>query len=62
MTEDEMRQEGESRKARSIARLRIEGVPTIDHLPWIECDPSTISGTTGLHATRACDDKRHLRG
>ncbi len=42
MTEDEMRREGESRKARSIARLRIESVPTIDHLPWIECDPSTL--------------------
>ena len=42
MTEDEMRHEGESRKARSIARLRSESVPTIDHLPWIECDPSTL--------------------
>ena len=42
MTEEQMRVEGEVRKARSIARLRGEGIPTIDHLPWIECDPATI--------------------
>ena len=42
MTEDQIRQQGEARKARSIARLRREGVPTIEHLPRIECDPATI--------------------
>lgn len=42
MTEEQMRQAGEARKARSIARLKLENVPTIDHLPWIECDPAEL--------------------
>ena len=37
-----MRTQGDARKARSIARLRTEKVPTIEHLPWIECDPNTL--------------------
>jgi hypothetical protein len=42
MTEDQMRNAGEARKVRSIARLKADGVPTIEHLPWIECDPASI--------------------
>jgi len=42
MTDDQMRPQGESRKARSIAQLQRENVPTIAHLPWIECDPATL--------------------
>ncbi|MDB5357576.1 MAG: hypothetical protein JWN24_4029 [Phycisphaerales bacterium] len=42
MSEEQMRGEGEARKARSIARLTGEGVPIIDHLPWIECDPALV--------------------
>lgn len=44
MMEAEMRREGEARKARSMARLRREGVAVMEHLPWIECDPGTING------------------
>jgi hypothetical protein len=48
MTEDEMRKDGELRKARSIARLRAEGVPVIDHLPRIKCDPATIQSVDAI--------------
>ncbi len=43
-----MRPEGESRKARSIERLRREGVPVINHLPWIECDPTQLQSLESI--------------
>jgi hypothetical protein len=45
---DEAKTTGEARKARSIARLHHEGVPTIQHLPWIEADPATVQAPEAI--------------
>ncbi len=42
VTDQEMQPLGEQRKARSMARLTSDGIPVLDWLPWIECDPTTI--------------------
>lgn len=45
--------EAQTRKARSVAQLRSEGVPTIDHLPTIETESTSTRRNTKVVVQRA---------